>query len=241
MPFVHGKKTAVLFDQYDLSAYLNEASYSAEIETAETTAFGNNSKAYIPGLADGTVSLSGMFEGSANSIDATLATSLGATTDNVLTTAIGGNTIGNRARLAAIQSTSYEVTAPVGDIVSASAELQCDGGLDAGIVLAAGVTASATGSQTGQDNGASTTNGGVGHLHVTSNTRNGAVQVLVEHSADNSTWATLVTFTATTSSTTLANRQVITTNPVNRYLRATVSSVAGSTGSITYSVAFARR
>ena len=59
--FLHGKTTAVLVDQFDLSTYFNNVDFSMSLDTAETTAFAASAKAYIPGLKDATLSLSGMF------------------------------------------------------------------------------------------------------------------------------------------------------------------------------------
>lgn len=44
----------------DLSSVINSASLSRSAETAEVTALGDDSKAYIPGLKDATVSVEGM-------------------------------------------------------------------------------------------------------------------------------------------------------------------------------------
>jgi hypothetical protein len=56
MAFVHGKNTAVYYNGSNLSSYFNEASMSQDVETAETTAFGDSAKTYITGLKDGTCS-----------------------------------------------------------------------------------------------------------------------------------------------------------------------------------------
>jgi len=77
MAFLHGKGTAVVFNQSDLSSYFNDATITRTVETAETTAFGASSKTYIVGLQDGTVSLSGMFDGSAGAVDEVLQGVLG--------------------------------------------------------------------------------------------------------------------------------------------------------------------
>ena len=78
MAFKHGKNTGVLVDAANLTAFFNDASASQDVETAETTTFGNSAKTYIIGLADGTMSLSGMFDGDADAIDDVIAGALGA-------------------------------------------------------------------------------------------------------------------------------------------------------------------
>lgn len=240
MAFIHGKGTAVLFNGYNLSGFFNDASANRSVETAETTVFGKNSKTYIVGLMDGTISLSGLFDGAANAVDAVLQATLGVEDSGVVTVLYDGATAGNRVQMAITESTSYDISAPVGDVVSASAELQADGGIDNGIALSDLKAITTTGNETSRDNSASTANGGVAHLHVTANAHNNNAVFKVQHSADNSTWVDLVTFTTVATTVTTAERVVVAAGTtVNRYLRAT--STLSGTGSVTFQISFARR
>lgn len=240
MAFVHGKNTVVLFNSTNMSAYLKEASTAQSVETAETTAFGASSKAYIVGLKDGTVSLTGMFDGDANASDAVFQQALGASA-GVLSVFPNGTTIGNRGLSATIHETSYNLSSPVGDVVAASVEMQATGGIDNVVSLHALGAETATGNATSHDNSASSANGGEGTVHVTANTRDGSTTIKIQHSVDNTTWVDLVTFSAVTA-TTKTQEQVIVASgtTVNRYLRAT-HTLAGTTGSITYQASFGRR
>lgn len=237
--FRHGKRTAVLLNGTDMSPFLNEATTTTEIETAETTTFGDTDKTYIVGLADGTISTSGLFDSSAGASDAVLR-GLIAQEDNTFTVLPEGEAIGRRAILANGQLTSYEISSPVADVISISAEVQADGGLLTGVDLTGGVaTGSASATTTEVDNGGSTANGGLFNLHVTANTRDGAATIKVQHSSDNVTYADLVTFTNVSASAT-GGESITSTGTVNQYLR-TLSTLAGASGSITYHVAAARR
>ena len=237
--FRHGKKTAVFLNGTDMSPFLNEATQTQEIETAETTAFSDDDKTYITGLGDGTISTSGMFDSTAGASDPVLRGTIGQE-DNTFTVLPEGSTSGSRAVIANGQLTSYEVSSPVGDVVAISAEVQADGGLFSGVALSgldvvsasAGVTASV-------DNGAATSNGALANLHVTENDRDGAATFKVQHSADGSSWADLITFTNVSASTT-SGESVTSTGTVNRYLRGSYS-LAGSSGSVTYILTAARR
>lgn len=239
MAYTHGKNTAVLYGAANLSAYFNEATASRTVETAETTAFGNSAKTYIVGLQDGTLSLSGMFDGNTAAVDETLSTTIGADANDVISVAPEGLSAGKVAFSAAVKQTSYEISSPVGDVVSASLEVQADGGVDRGVVLAGNAAVTANGTGTAQDNGASSANGGAAYLHVTANTRNGSSTFKVQHSSDNVTFVDLATFTSVGTSSTAAERVVV-AGTVNRYLRAS-HTPGGSTGSVTYSMTFARR
>ncbi len=243
--FRHGKNTIVLFDKFDLSTYFNSATTSAMAEAVETTTFGSANKTYAVGMKDGTVSLEGLWAGDVLGVDETLTAAIASTTKKIITVGSEGAAIGRRAQLVNTDETSYEIKTAVADMVTISAQAQASGtvgGLDGGVLLAAQQSVTATVNNTSVDNTASSANGGVGHLHVTANTRNGAATIKIQHSANNSTWADLTVFTATTSSTTTSERiEVVAGTTVNRYLRAIVSAFAGSSGTATITVGFARR
>jgi len=223
----------------DMSPFLNEATETTEIETAETTAFGSPDKSYIVGLADGTISTSGMFDSTAGASNAVLNGMIG-DDDNTFTVLPEGATAGRRSIIANGQLTSYEVSSPVGDVISISAEIQADGGLLHGVALnGLTVTSASAANTTGIDNGGSTSNGGLFNLHLTSNTRDGQATIKVQHSSDDNTYTDLVTFTALSASVT-GGESIASTGTVNRYLR-TSSTLAGTSGSVTYHVSAARR
>lgn len=236
--FRHGKSTVVLLNGTDMSPFLNEATTTQSIETAETTTFADTDKTYIVGLGDGTISTSGLFDGSANASDAVLQGTL-AQEDNTFTVLPEGATSGNRSVIANGQVTSYEVSTPVADVVAISAEVQADGGLLQGVALNGLQTVAASGVTTGIDNNASTSNGALFNLHVTDNSRDGATTIKVQHSSDNVAWADLVTFTSVSASAT-SGESITSTGTVNQYLRAQ-HTLAGSSGSVTYHVSAARR
>ena len=241
MAFIHGKSAQVLHGAYDLTSFLNEATASQEVETAETTVFGNSAKTYIVGLKDGTVSASGMFDGAANAVDEVLAGTVGSDTLAPVTVGYEGLALGKRVSLLMAKTTSYEVSSPVGDVVSVSYDAQSDGGIDQGVSLAALASVSATTTGSSHDNSASSANGGVAQLHVTANTWSANTTLKVQHSADNSTWADLATFTVVATTVKTSERVIVTSGTtVNRYLRA-VATLSAGTGAITYQISFARR
>lgn len=245
--FRHGKNTIVLFDKYNLSTYFNSATTSAMAEAVETTTFGSVNKTYAIGMKDGTVSFEGLWSGvlDTSGSDKVLNDAFGSTTKVLITVGTEGPTIGRNCKLVNADDTTYEIKSAIADMVTITAQAQASGtvgGLDSGVLLAANQTVSSVTANTSVDNAVASSNGGVAHLHVTDNTRNGAATVKVQHSANNSTWADLVTFTATTASTPTSERiEVAAGTTVNRYVRANVSAIAGSTGSVTITVGFARR
>lgn len=240
--FRHGKNTKVYFGITDLSTYFNNGSVSSTVDTGETTTFLAGAKTYVAGMIDSKASLSGFFDGTAAAVDAVLATAL-ATDDAVFTYMPEGGVLGRRCYCGWATQTSYEVTSPVSDVVSVSTEVQGDGGLFSGVVLAVdtAVAAATTTNGTNVDNGALTSNGGLATLHVTANTRTGTATFKIQHSVDNSVWVDLATFTVVGVSSTTAERIAVAAGTtVNRHLRVQCVTAAG-TGSITYTAAFARR
>jgi len=240
--FRHGKNINVFIDQYDFSTYFNDVSATNSVDTAETSAFGTSAKTYVVGHRDGTVSLGGMFESTASTgTDQYFASVLGSATKQKVIVAVEGHSNGTGAIMLQADDTSYEVSSAIADIVQASAEFQSTNAVEHGKILSSGSAVTATGNGTAVDNGASTANGGAGYLSVPVNTRNGNITVKIQHSADNSTYADLVTFTTVTSTSKTSERiEVASGTTVNRYLRVNYT-VAGSTGSATPVVAFTRR
>jgi len=235
--FRHGKKTAVFFNSSDMSPYLNDATVSRAIEANETTTFGNSNKTYIVGLDDGGISLSGMFDGSANASDEILSGKI-LQENNILTILPEGTTQGSRAILAEGDMTAYEITMPVADVVSLSSTFQADGGVRQGYNLVS-TQGTASGTASSVDFGSAMSNGAVFHLHVTENTYGSATTFKVQDSANNATFADVATFASVGGSATTSER-VLVTSSVNRYVRA-VATISGSTGSISYTLATARR
>lgn len=243
--FRHGKNTITAVNATDLTQFFNSASTTDEVDLPETTTFGSANRTYINGMKDGTVSVEGLWTGVANEVDAILGGVLTSATPTLITIGPEGAGIGRRGILANANETSYEVSGGIADLVAITAEFQTTGtlgGLDRGVLLASQQSVTSSGGLTSVDNSASSANGGVGHLHVTANTRDGAVTVKIQHSADNATWADLITFTNTTASTATSERvEVSAGTTVNRYVRANVTTFGGSTGSLIITVGFARR
>ena len=246
--FVHGKGTGVLLDEFDLSTYFNSADMSRTTDTAETTSFGSTSKSYIVGLSDGTLSLSGMFSQDADGSDEELSAILGSATTPLVTVNLDDGSIGNRAIVAKAHQTSYSISSPVADIVTITADFNAstDGtanltySIQTGVQLTTGASIAfgSLGDLASVDNAASTANGGMANLHVTANTLDAAVTIKVQDSADDLTFADLISFTSVSAGVESAEQKAV-TGTVDRYVRATASSAATS-GAITFHVAFAR-
>jgi hypothetical protein len=221
--FVHGKNTRVLIGERDLSSSFKEFTAGANIDMAETSAFGNVNKTYVQGLADSTIGLNGMFSGGVDEIDEALNELLGSIANTPVIVAPNGYGIGKSAFGLGAQQSSYEITGSIGDVVAVSTQFQSkvDSGGRSGKLLTPGT--SATGNQTSVDNGAATTNGGYALLSVTETA--GGATVTVQDSADNTAWATIATFAAAGAGTPTSEYVAI-TGTIRRYTRAVITGTA---------------
>jgi hypothetical protein len=132
--FRHGKTASFKVDNSggsltDISDTLNSVSFPREIETLETTSFGSNSRSYVVGFADATISVEGSFDAT---VDAHLAGILGQEASVSFEYGPEGTTSGRVKYTGEALMTSYETSAGIGDIVSYSAEFQVTGAITRG-------------------------------------------------------------------------------------------------------------
>jgi hypothetical protein len=234
MAFKHGKDTKVFLNSTDLSSYLNNADATRTADIAESTTFGKSAKTYISGGKDGTLTLAGFFDPTA---DSPISTSLGSTGQE-LVMGIDGVDATDSVAFGKGNFTTYGISSPVGDIVAFSADFQSDEGIFNGTVLE-NATVTATGLGTARDNAISTANGGGAFIIVTSASgTNPTLDAKITHSADNSTYADLVTFTQATS-TTSEVKVVAKGTTVNRYLKVAYT-VSGTNPSFSVIIGFGR-
>lgn len=139
MPFVHGKNAYIRLDNSagtltDLSSITNEISMSQSIETADTSTYGTNAKTYITGQNDATVSLSGLFDATSSTVIEGTINAIIAGTNASATLEFGpeGNGTGKKKYTMEVIVTSYEIGAPVSDVVSLSVEFQRTGATTVG-------------------------------------------------------------------------------------------------------------
>ena len=251
--FVHGKGPDVYLDEFVMTPYFNSADVTLTNETAEVTSFGDSSKAYILGLADGTLSMSGLWTADTDGSDEELQAILGSASAANITIAEAGGTIGNRATIARCDEVNYAISNPVSDVSTITADFQGTSnsgtlgtmtyGITGGFQLTTGssIDYNALGNLTGVDGTASSTAGGAALLHVPTNSVGGGVTTIkVQHdsASDFSSAADLISFTAVAAGA-KTSEMVVCSGTVNRYIRATAST-AGSSGSITFMVSFAR-
>ena len=134
MAFVHGGDSVFKIDNAggsltDISAFVNNVDFPETADVAETTTLGASNKTYISGLKDATISLSGVWDATADAI-------FGAVVGQAATLSYEyspqGTTGGNVKYTGECILTNYAISSPVGDVVAFSADLQVSGAVTRG-------------------------------------------------------------------------------------------------------------
>lgn len=232
MTAIHGKDTAIHAAQYDLSQYLNASDVDQTIAAAKTTTYLKESETYIPGLGDGTLSLGGIWDSTA---DDALATMVQSASGEPWAVAYDGFAVGNKARICQARQTAYKASAPVGDVVTYVVTVQADGGLDIATALHDSIAAeTAASTSDGTDHGALTSDGGIAQIHVLAFTGTSIV-VKVQHSTTDGSYVDLAEFAAASDAT---SERIEVSGTVNKWMR---TEWTGTFSSATFAVVFARR
>lgn len=255
MAFVHGTKSRIVLNARHLSCEVRSFSASWNSNLAEVTALCDGGSTFIPGMSEGGISLEGLFQSDAGQtgtdyIHETIMHSLQDTVDSgqpgdntaLITAAPAGWVAGYPAFIQRGETNSYEIESTVDDAVSLKMEAQSDDSADWGVVIDSqeGISDATDGDgDSVHDVGAPTNNGGAAILHVTNLTgTTPTADIKIQHSADDTTYADLVTFDQKTAPG--AQFKIVAKGTtVNQYLRASSTISAG--GSADFVVAFARR
>lgn len=134
MAFRHGKFAEISVNSVDLSAFCDSAELSIDVDTAETSTFGDTYKSHLAGLAGATIELSGNYDPTAVSGPSAVLMALIGAAAFPVEYHPGGNTAGQREHTFNAILTSYSESSPVGDKVTFSASLLVDGAVTTGAV-----------------------------------------------------------------------------------------------------------
>jgi len=218
MAFSHGSKARLYVGGYDLTGFFKQASMPVEIDTAETTVFNKTSKCFIPGLMTATLGAEGLFDGGVDAVDQVITAAL-QQPSTIVAWLPAGDGFGKVANCMDAIETKYEPDTSVDDVAQLSLEAQSNVGVERCLVLHDLKAESANGQGTGLDNGAATTFGGAGYVIATTPAANAPV-VKIQHSADNVTYADLLTFNPLAAGRFQQRQEVAAGVTINRYIRA---------------------
>jgi hypothetical protein len=235
---VHSKSSRVLVATGHLSGSITGYTITHTRAMGETTTLMDEGSRFIPGLLEGSLNLSGLFDSAAGGIHELIDAARQNGTELLVTVLPDGLAVGQPAFIATSELTSYNAEAAVAETVTIEVEGTPDDGVDWGVSLHAHAAETATGNGASIDNAASTANGGVASLHVTAATGTSpSMTAKVQHSVDGTVWVDLITFTAATGA---ASERKTVTGTVNRYVRES-RTISGTSPNFTFAMAFARR
>lgn len=238
MAFVHSKSSRLISGSVALSGFLSSWEHTSEHELGSVTVLTDSGHTAILGLDKGDLKLGGYLDTTATSgsQDETLNTALGAASGSVVTAAPDGFAHGKRVINLEARESSYVIGSSVADTVSFSSDWMSEGQLDCGVSLHDLTAETANGNSSTVDNAASSSNGGMGFLHVTAFSGLTNIVVKFQDSPDNSAWTDRITFATVTAVT--SERKTM-SGSVARYRRA-LWTVTG-TGSATFVTGFCQR
>lgn len=237
MAKVNGLNVRLYVEGVDLSGDANAVSglgYSQELY--DVTTLDVSARKRIIGTVDGEISVDAWFDNATSHQHATWTSNSGKlpTADQEVLVPMGGS-VGDAVTGLVSKQGVYGVTRGVGSAISANATFTANGfGPEFGVMLTAHddtVASAATG--TAVDNGASSANGGAGYIQSFS-LASGTAVCKIQHSADNSTYTDLVTFTSVTGVTA---ERVEVSGTVNRYIK---YSISGTFSNLKMAMAFSR-
>lgn len=127
---IHGRNTRVLLEGQDMSCQMRDASISLSTETVDVTAFCNSLKAYLTGLPDGRMSLSGFLDAGTTAGDYSILMPKFATGSRINFVVLPGghNTMGLALAAQGIIS-SIQFSQQISDVQAMAMEVQLTGEL----------------------------------------------------------------------------------------------------------------
>jgi hypothetical protein len=211
----HGKNSRTYINGNDLSTMLKSFSVSETVDVVEASGFNSESKSYVVGLQDATISSEGFFAGSTYQTDNVFNSVLGTTA--IWTFYPNRSGVGQPGYGIRTDEVSYEIMSPIDGVVSVTVEGQATLGADRILSHVASNIRSTSGFATAVDAGTTSLNGGIGYLQVLTISANTTVSVHIQHSSAGTLWANVGTFA--TKSSVGAERLPI-TGTIKRYTRA---------------------
>lgn len=232
-----------LIGGYSLLGDVTELGYAKEAETKDDTVLGNAWRSHAAnGLKMGEFTQNGFFNDTADRIHDALKAGSGVSRVGLL--ALEGGAIGDKViGFEGLLQMKYERSTALGEWVGAQGSYQVSGAIEEGEILHAlgAETANGETEASSLDNAASSSDGGAGIIQLTEITLDSATNLVgkVIHSADDATFADLVTFTALTER---GAERVAVTGTVNRYVASkwAFTGGAGASTTATFVIAFSR-
>lgn len=130
MTFIHGKGTGVSIDGDSLAGYGTSVAFNRSADSHDVTTFGKNSHVYQSGLKDGTGTVTGIYDNTANTGPSAIFRPLLGGAAVTFVYQPEGTGSGKPEAEVDVIVTAFEETSPVADMVTWSATLQFSDDID---------------------------------------------------------------------------------------------------------------
>jgi hypothetical protein len=238
MSKISAKDATVLINGYKLSTFTTAYEATAGVDPIEVTGFGDGSHNSIPGQKIASLSCDMLWSSTAGDVH----TALGAVTTGQVTIIPEAYVLGCPSFSMPFMQENYNPGGDPGSAIKVGSIKFNSKGDDAalffGIALQNGtITNTLTGASVLDPTNAAQTAACGAVLHVWQATAADTYVIKVQHSANDSTWADLLTFTATGAAL-LAERQVAASGTINKYRRILATRTGSAGNTLGFSVHF---
>lgn len=238
MSKVSAKNTIIVANGYKLSTYATAYEASQEVMPVDVTSFAEGFKNNVPGLVTAKVNAT-MFWDSTNGA---VHTALAGLANGYVTIIPEGYVVGNPSLSMPYMQANYSPKGQVDGAIEvgqvAFENYGTTNGVEHGWALAhATITNTNTGTAVLDPANAAVTKACSGTLHIWTATSTDTYVIRIQHSADNSTWATLLTFTL--DGTALGSERItVASGTVNKYRRVVATRTGSAGDSLGFTVHF---
>ena len=232
------KNCVILVNGYNFSTYFTAYEAENSINPRNVTGFGDGSQNFIPTMRSGSIAGDVLWD----SASAKTHLVLKSLPTGHITLIPEGYTLGaSSISLPFMQNNYNPKGTPDSEIALGNIKFESYGnnaGVESGVMLAhATITATTTGSSVLDPGNAAVTAACSGTLHIWDATSTDTYVIKIQHSANDSTWADLVTFTINGTSLT-SERIAVASGTVNKYRRVVATRTGSAGDTLGYSVHF---
>jgi hypothetical protein len=238
MSKLSAKNAVVLANGYNISTFATAYEATQDVTPLDVTAFSEGFKNNVPGIVMSKINCTLFWDSAAGGTH----DALGALSNGCMTILPEGYYLGAPSISMPYMQADYSPKGQVDGVIEVGAvnfeNYGTSNGVEYGVVLAhATITNTATGSSVLDPTNAAVTAACSATLHIWDATATDTYEIIVQHSADNSTWATLATFSM--DGTALgAERITVASGTINKYRRAKATRTGSAGDSFGYTVHF---
>lgn len=118
--FTHGLNAFIQLNAVNLSGWTDSWDLDQKADTADTSTMGSTAHTFLPGLKDGDISATGLFDGQAAGVDATLFAILGTVQAFEVRANSAARSVTNPGYTGSMIITDYKIGAKIGAAVVVS-------------------------------------------------------------------------------------------------------------------------